>query len=175
MQEKQEGTRKIVFLENYDAEEEDEEIDIVEEPDQQYDVNFWRKEDDVPTGYTFKSKKQIFAKAVDNIKIKLKKGVKFEIENLEIQILDSRKGQNGAELDVEMLDKKDRGQAVLKLFGPNSRKECTLMINKSKKHDAKFVKILAVLIIKRLLDYFISGQSWNTFFEKKSPQSFKKP
>ena len=57
MQEKQEGTQKIVFLENYDAEEEDEEIDKVEEPDQQYDVNFWRKEDDVPTGYTFKRKK----------------------------------------------------------------------------------------------------------------------
>ena len=49
MQEKQERTQKIVFLENDDIEEEDEEIDIVEEPDQQYDVNFWRKEDDVPT------------------------------------------------------------------------------------------------------------------------------
>ena len=175
MQEKQEGTQKIVFQENDSVEEEEEEIDIVEEPDHQYDVNFWRKEEDVPTGYTFKSKKQIFAKAVDNIKIKLKKGVKFEIDNLEIEILDQRKGQNGAELDVEMIDKKDRGQAVLKIFGPNYRKECTLMINKSKKHDAKFVKILAVLIIKRLLDYFISGQSWNTFFEQKSPQTFKKP
>ena len=86
MQEKQEGTQKIVFQENDSVEEEEEEIDIVEEPDHQYDVNFWRKEEDVPTGYTFKSKKQIFAKAVDNIKIKLKKGVKFEIDNLEIQI-----------------------------------------------------------------------------------------
>ena len=56
MQEKKEGTQKIVFLENDDVEEEDEEIDIVEEHDQQYDENFWRKEDDVPTGYTFKSK-----------------------------------------------------------------------------------------------------------------------
>ena len=57
----------------------------------------------------------------------------LKLRNLRnLRNLDSRKGQNGAELDVEMLDKKDRGQAVLKIFGPNSRKECTLMINKSK-------------------------------------------
>ena len=44
-----------------------------------------------------------------------------------------------------------------------------------KKHEAKFVNILAVCIIKRLLDSFISGQSWNNFFKKKGSMAFKKP
>ena len=173
----QEGAHNLVFLENDVAEATfpDDSSDIKEEADQQYEVNYWRKEEEVPTGFTFKSKKKIFVKAVDNIKIKLKKGVEFVIDDLKIKILDRRNGQNGAEIDIEIVDKKDRGQAVLKIFGPNSRKECTLMINKSKKHDAKFVKILAVHIIKRLVDNFISGQSWNDFFEKKGLQAFKKP
>ena len=173
----QEGAHNLVFLENDVAEATfpDDSSDIKEEADQQYEVNYWRKEEEVPTGYTFKSKKKIFVKAVDSIKIKLKKGVEFVIDDLKIKILDCRNGPNGAEIDIEIVDKKDRGQAVLKIFGPNSRKECTLMINKSKKHDAKFVKILAVHIIKRLVDNFISGQSWNDFFEKKGLQAFKKP
>ena len=173
----QEGAHNLVFLENDVAEATfpDDSSDIKEEADQQYEVNYWRKEEEVPTGFTFKSKKKIFVKAVDSIKIKLKKGVEFVIDDLKIKILDRRNGQNGAEIDIEIVDKKDRGQAVLKIFGPNSRKECTLMINKSKKHDAKFVKILAVHIIKRLVDNFISGQSWNDFFEKKGLQAFKKP
>ena len=152
----QEGTHNLVFLENdvVEATFPDDKSDIEEEPDQQYEVNYWRKEEDIPTGFTFKSKKKIFVKAVDNIKIKLKKGVQFEIDDLIIEILDRRNGQNGVEIDIEIIDKKDRGQAVLKVFGPNSRKECTLMINKSKKHEAKFIKILAVCIIKRLLDSF---------------------
>ena len=173
----QEGTHNLVFLENdvVEATFPDDKSDIEDEPDQQYEVNYWRKEEDIPTGFTFKSKKKIFVKAVDNIKITLKKGVQFEIDDLIIEILDRRNGQNGVEIDIEIIDKKDRGQAVLKVFGPNSRKECTLMINKSKKHEAKFVKILAVCIIKRLLDSFISGQSWNNFFKKKGSMAFKKP
>ena len=47
-----------------------------------------------------------------------------------IKIFDGRKWQNDAEIDIEMVDRKDKCQAVLKIFGPHSRKECTLMINK---------------------------------------------
>ena len=83
----------------------DDSSDIEEEADQQYEVNYWRKEEEVPTGFTFKSKKKIFVKAVDNIKIKLKKGVEFVIDDLKIKILDRRNGQNGAEIDKEIVDK----------------------------------------------------------------------
>ena len=44
----------------------------------------------------------MFVKAVDNIIIKLKKCVLLEIDNIIITILDCRKGQNGAEIDIEI-------------------------------------------------------------------------
>ena len=56
---------------------------------------------------------------------------------------------------------------MLKFYGPNSKSgECTVMITKSKKHDVKFVKILAIGIIKKMLDKFMSGEGWNTIFTK---------
>ena len=58
----QEGTHNLVFLENdvVEATFPDDKSDIEDEPDQQYEVNYWRKEEDIPTGFTFKSKKKIF-------------------------------------------------------------------------------------------------------------------
>ena len=65
----QEGAHNLVFLENDVAEATfpDDSSDIKEEADQQYEVNYWRKEEEVPTGFTFKSKEKIFVKAVDNM------------------------------------------------------------------------------------------------------------
>ena len=42
--------------------------------------------------------------------------------------------------------------AGLKIFGPNIRKECTVMINKVKKQDVKFAEMLAADVIKNLID-----------------------
>ena len=64
---------------------------------------------------------------------------------------------HGYEYEVEISKEKDKGVAVLKLFGPNGKKEHTIMINKSKKHDVKFVEILAMEIMKPLLDKFENG------------------
>ena len=61
------------------------------------------------------------------------------------------------------------------MFGPNSRKECTLMINKSRKHEAKFVKMLAVEIIKPMIDKFISGEGWMNIFKEITAKTIKKP
>ena len=68
--------------------------------------------------------------------------------------MDARKVPHGIEMDIELSKDKDRGLAVLKIYGPNSKKECTIMINKSKKHDVKYVKILSLEVIKPLLDSF---------------------
>ena len=43
--------------------------DIQEEVESQYEENFWRKDDEYPTGYTFKGKKKIFDVS-DNISYK---------------------------------------------------------------------------------------------------------
>ena len=99
--------------------------DIKEEVELQYDENFWPKQADEPTGFTYKGKKKIFVKAVENVKILLKKGVQKQMIKLQFKVLDTRKGANGVEMDVEISKDKDRGVAVLKVFGPNSKKECT--------------------------------------------------
>ena len=63
----------------------------------------------------------------------------------------------------------------MKIFGPNNKKEWTLLINKSKKHEAIFVRILSKEIIKPLLDNFISGEGWNSLFLKNSATMTNKP
>ena len=77
-------------------------------------------------------------------------------------------------MDIEITKNKERGVAVLKFYGPNSKTgESTLMINKSKRYDVKFVKILAIDVIKKMIDTFISGEGWN-FISKKTTQTKKK-
>ena len=151
--------------------------DIQEEERREYDEHFWCKDKDVPVGYTFKSKKQDFVKACDNIKSTFKKdqkGAQKHMENLAFRILDSRNKENGPEMDIEISKNKERGNAVLKFYGPNSKSgECTLMITKSKRHDVKFVKILANEIIKKMLDKFMSGEGWDTILTKTAIQDVK--
>ena len=117
-----------------------------------YDENCWPKED--PSGFRFKGKKKMFVKAAERIKLMLKKGNSKVIESITFKVLDSKKINHGYKYEVEIIKEKDKGVAVLKLFGPNGKKEHTIMINKSKKHDIKFVEMLAMEIIKPLLDKF---------------------
>ena len=125
--------------------------DIDEEQIKLYDEHFWCKDKDTPVGFTFKSKKQDFVKACENIKSyfqKAQKGSQKQMDNLAFRILDSRSKENGPEMDIEIIKNKNRGNAVLKFYGPNSKSgECTLMITKSKKHDVKYVKLLAIDVV----------------------------
>jgi len=54
--------------------------------------------------------------------------------------LDSRIQGAGLEIDVEIMNKNQRGNAILKIYGPkeNDKKDNTVTITKSKKSDAKF-------------------------------------
>ena len=70
------------------------------------------------------------------------------MEGIYLRVLDSRKIPHCTELDVEMNKENDRGLSVLNIFGPTNKKEWTLLINKSKKHEAQFVKFLSIAIIK---------------------------
>ena len=142
---------------DFPTEDVEDECDIQEEAECYYEENFWPKDDEEPCGFLFKGKRKIFNKAVENLVICFKnKGKLKEMTKLTFKVMDNRKTRNGSEVDVEITKNKERGIAVLKIFGP--KKESTIMINKSKRHDVKFVSILAVEIIKPLLDKFISGE-----------------
>ena len=96
--------------------------DIDEEQIKQYDEHFWCKDKDKPVGFTFKSKNLAFVKASENIKTnfqKIQKGSLMEMDNLAFRNLDSRNKENGPEMDIEIVKGKDRGNAVLKFYGPN--------------------------------------------------------
>ena len=81
-------------------------------------------------------------------------------------VMDSRTIHHGNEMDIEVSNEKEKGVAVLRIFGPNSKKECTIVASNKKKSDLIFVKILAKDIIKPLIDKFISGEGWINLFSK---------
>ena len=135
---------------------EDDVCDI--EDDIGYEEHRWPKEHS--TGYSYKGKKKVFLKAVETLRILMKKGHEKAIEKVTFKVLDSRKTTNGNEYDIEVCKDKERGVAVLKVFGPTKKKGATLMINKSKKYEVKFVEILAIDVVKQLLDRFDCGNGW---------------
>ena len=84
-----------------------------EDSPKEYDEHSWPEED--PTGFTYKGKRKIFTKAVEKIKIAMKKGKQKLVHNVNFFVLDSRKVPHGTEVDVEISKENDRGQAVLKI------------------------------------------------------------
>ena len=53
----------------------------------------------------------------------------------------------------------------MKIFGPKEKKGCTILLNKSKKYDVKYLQILSFGVIRRLLDCFGNGDGWINFFK----------
>ena len=91
----------------------------------------------------------------------MKTGNENILGSVSFKVLDSRKVPHGMEYEVEISKDKERGVAILKIFGPSAKKGCTLMINKSKKFEVKFVEILTFDVVKQLLDRFGStGDGW---------------
>ena len=95
-----------------------------------------------------------------------KKGLKKQTQNLQISVLDLKMRGNNPELEIEVEKGKDRGYAIIKIFGPNNKNECTLMINKSKKQEIKFVKIVADEVVMIMLNSFIAGQDFSKIFKE---------
>ena len=64
------------------------------------------------------------------------------------------------------MGKSERGIAILKLYGPNKKtKEYTIMVNKHKESDIKFVTVLAERVVKPLMNKYITEE--NIILEKK--------
>ena len=120
-----------------------------------YKQKVWGKnvgDEYVTDGFVFRGKKP-FDKALEGLKEIMKKGVQDEICNVKFKVLDDRKNGTGIDIDVEVVDGKERGVGILKLYGPNSKKkENVIMVSKSKDSEHKFVIILTEKVIKPLMD-----------------------
>ena len=103
--------------------------------------------------------------AVEKCKSTLKKSIEKEINETKFKVLDHKLHGGATQVTIEMSDKEGRGNAIADFWGPNKKKECTIMIKKSKEHEERFVKILAKNIIQPLLDCFITGKGFGTIFK----------
>ena len=113
-----------------------------------------------PTSVRFKGKKAVFVQSVQSLNDLLKRGDEISVNNVLFKVMDTRKMPHGTEYDIESTKNKDKGISVLKVYGPNQKKGCTVMICKSREYDNKFVSTLAIDIIKYLLDNFEVTDGW---------------
>ena len=114
-------------------------------------------------GFTFKGKRS-FNIVFERFKESMRKCNQSDINRIQFKVLDSRTQGTGLEIDVEMEERGSRGIAVLKLYGPSSKKkESVVMVSKNKESESKYVTILAQKIIKplmiKVLDEEIPDQS----------------
>ena len=92
-------------------------------------------------GFVYRGNR-VFGKVVEEFKELMKKGYQSDINGIDVKVLDSRMNGNGNEIDIEIVEKGNRGIAVLKLYGPSQKKDKNVvMINKNKESDAKYVTI----------------------------------
>ena len=141
-----------------------------------YTEKKWGKEDGnkcTVDGYVFRGKEP-FNIALDGLKEKMKKGTNNEIQTIKYKALDTRKKGTGLEIDVEVVDNKARGVALLKLYGPSSKDEYVVTVSKSRKSDLKYVIILAEKVIKPLMNRFLSEELDNDDL-KESNSTKEKP
>ena len=160
--------------EDSSIEEDEQSPEVIEEEYSVYKVNFWPAKPDAPKGYTFKGKSKTMTFIVGKIKNEMKKGTEKEMDNVKFKVLDNRIVGGATQVMIEMNDKEGRGNAIADFWGPNKRKECTIMIKKSREHEERYVTILAKSIIQPLLDCFISGDHSGSLFRNSKPINTKK-
>ena len=127
--------------EEYDEEENKSEKEATEEQDIDEDLkdtqtvykeNCWPPNPETPKGYTFKGKSKMMTYSLGKIKQILKKGTEKEINSVKFIVLDVKLVGGATQTVIQMIDKDGRGNAIADLWGPNKRKECTILLKKSK-------------------------------------------
>ena len=124
----------------------------------EYKEKKWGKDDNgeyITDGYVFRGK-WLFNKALEGLKTVMKKGAENEHDGIKFKALDFRQKGPELEIDVEIVEGSVRDVGVLKLYGPNKKKES---VTKSKESDNKFVKILAEKLIKPLMKKYLEADS----------------
>ena len=124
-----------------------------------YRIKTWGKEMDgefVVDGYSYKGRKP-FLKVLEGFKSMMVKGFKGDINGIKMEVLDSR--IVGAELaiDIACTKNKNRGIAVMKIYGPSTKKQNVVMATKSKGSDTKYMVMLAKEVIEPLIDKFLNN------------------
>ena len=130
---------------------------IEEQTNKHFKEKIWKKIDGKETvtdGYSFRGKR-VFKKAWDGLKKHFLKGIQYDKNGILYKALDVREIGTGMEADVEIIEKGDRGNAKLKLYGQNTRKENSITISKSREGDHIQITTLAERIIKPLINSFI--------------------
>ena len=144
-----------------------------------YKESTWGKKIDgefIIDGYKFKGR-QPFRRAKCEMEKLMVKGRQSEVQGLKFIVLDDR--EKGIETEVEVqiqenvkLGVDKRGVAVLKLYGPNKRKENSILVTKSKESDIKYVTILAEKIVRPLLAKFLSTSGNDESIQKIKEEIF---
>ena len=133
----------------------------------EYKEETWGKKvdgEDIIDGYKFRGK-QPFLKAREGLEKLMVRGAKFEIGNQIFTVLDTRDKGIEREVDIQMNGngKDDRGIAVIKLYGPNKRKENVVTVSKSKQSDVRFVTLMANKAISYQSATDLSTHAQNSF------------
>ena len=148
------------------------EFDTIKDKTQKtYRESFWPAKPETPKGYTYKGKSKLMSHIMEKIKSILKKGTTKEIGDIKIDVLDAKPLGGALQVTIAMTNKKERGIALVDFWGPNKRKECTIMIKKSKDYDELFVNILAKQVIQPCLDCLIQGKTLDSLFVSTGPKT----
>ena len=94
-----------------------------------YKEKKWSKDGEFFSGYSFRGGR-LFNKVVVGIKDLFIKGKENELGNLKFKALDVKQKGAGTEIDVELMKNGNRGVAIVKLYGPNAKKENVVMVTK---------------------------------------------
>ena len=120
--------------------EEDLENDQDDKPTNIYKESFWPSKPEKPKGFTFKGKHNLMTFAVNKAKTLLKRKSNLKFGSTKFNINDNRIVGGATQVVIEIEDKEGRGNANVDFWGPNKRKECTVLVKKSKEHDKRFVE-----------------------------------
>ena len=71
----------------------------------------------------FTEEKRSSDKVLKGLKENLVKGYQRNIDGIDLKVLDSRKKGVELEIEVEIVDANNKGIAILKLYGPNKKKD----------------------------------------------------
>ena len=124
----------------------------------EYQENKWGKTLDgeyVIDGYTFRGKRA-FRKVVEGLKETFVKGFKRTINGVDFRILDTRIKGVELEIEVAIVEKVNKGLAIIKLYGPSKTKEYVVTASRSKGNSPKFVVVLAEKILKPVMGEYLT-------------------
>ena len=126
-----------------------------------YKEKIWGKDEggeQVTDGYVFRGKRT-FKIAREGLETTFKKGKNIEKNGVKLRILDTRIKGVELEIEVQVIHRNEKGVALIKLYGPNKRKENVVSVTRSKGSEPKFVNILAENVVKPMINDLLQGEN----------------